>query len=79
MKYDVIIIGSGAGGSAAAYQLVQSGARVLLLEKGTQLPRDGSTLNPDTVMRRGAFLSDDPAGGALQSRWQDQVVRCGAA
>jgi choline dehydrogenase-like flavoprotein len=57
MKYDVIIIGSGAGGSAAAYHLTQTGKKVLLLEKGLQLPRDGSTLDTDTVMRRGAFLS----------------------
>lgn len=60
MKYDVIIVGSGAGGSAAAYQLAQSGVRVLLIEKGTALPRDGSTLDPETVIRRGAFLSDEP-------------------
>ena len=60
MKYDVIIIGSGAGGSAAAYHLTQTGKKVLLLEKGLPLPRDGSTLDTDTVMRRGAFLSDEP-------------------
>ena len=60
MKYDVIIIGSGAGGSAAAYHLTQTGKRVLLLEKGLPLPRDGSTLDVDTVMRRGAYLSKEP-------------------
>jgi choline dehydrogenase-like flavoprotein len=60
MHYDVIIIGSGAGGSAAAYHLTQTGRRVLLLEKGPRLPVDGSTLDVDTVMRRGAFLSDEP-------------------
>ncbi|MFN0316398.1 MAG: FAD-dependent oxidoreductase [Burkholderiales bacterium] len=60
MKYEVIIIGSGAGGSAAAYRLAQSGVRVLVIEKGLPLPRDGSTLDPDAVMRRGAFLSDEP-------------------
>ena len=59
MKYDVIIIGSGAGGSAAAYHLTQTGRRVLLLEKGDALPRDGSTLDVGTVMRRGAFLSTE--------------------
>ena len=59
MKYDVIIIGSGAGGSAAAYHLTQTGRRVLLLEKGEALPRDGSTLDVDTVMRRGAYLSTE--------------------
>lgn len=57
MKYDVIIIGSGAGGSAAAYHLTQTGRKVLLLEKGLPLPRDGSTLDVDTVMRRGAYLA----------------------
>jgi choline dehydrogenase-like flavoprotein len=59
VKYDVIIIGSGAGGSAAAYHLTQTGRRVLLLEKGEALPRDGSTLDVDTVMRRGAYLSTE--------------------
>lgn len=60
MDYDVIIIGSGAGGCAVAYHLTQSGKRVLLLEKGTALPRDGSTLDADKVLRRGMFLSDEP-------------------
>ncbi|MBM3394000.1 MAG: GMC family oxidoreductase [Betaproteobacteria bacterium] len=60
MKYDTLIIGSGAGGSAAAYQLAQGGAHVLLLEKGAALPRDGSTLDPRRVLRDGAFLSDEP-------------------
>jgi len=59
-SYDYLIIGSGAGGAAAAYRLGQSGARVLLLEKGEPLPRDGSTLDPTQVLRRGAFLSREP-------------------
>ena len=60
MKYDVIVVGSGAGGSAVAYHLTQTGRRVLLLEKGMDLPRDGSTLDPEKVLRRGMFLSDEP-------------------
>jgi choline dehydrogenase-like flavoprotein len=60
MHYDVIIIGSGAGGSAAAYHLTQTGKRVLLLEKGEPLPADGSTLDAETVLRGGAFLNDEP-------------------
>jgi choline dehydrogenase-like flavoprotein len=55
--YDYIIIGSGAGGSAAAYNLVQSGASVLLLEKGNELPADGSTLDVTQVIREGRFKS----------------------
>lgn len=48
-RYDVIVVGSGAGGSAVAYRLTQAGKRVLLLEKGGHLPRDGSTLDVKTV------------------------------
>jgi choline dehydrogenase-like flavoprotein len=59
MNYDVIVIGSGAGGSAAAFQLTQDGKRVLLLEKGLPLPRDGSTLDAQKVLRHGAFLSTE--------------------
>ena len=59
-QYDYLIIGSGAGGSAAAYQLAQTGKRVLLLEKGPPLPKDGSTLNVDLVIRQGVFKSREP-------------------
>jgi len=59
-RYDVIIIGSGAGGSAAAYHLTQTGKRVLLLEKGLPLPKDGSTLDAEMVLKRGVFLNDEP-------------------
>lgn len=55
--HDVIVIGSGAGGAAAAYRLVLSGLRVLLLEKGPQLPVDGSTLDIRRVVHNGEFLS----------------------
>lgn len=60
MAYDAIIIGSGAGGAAAAYHLTQSGKRVLLLEKGLALPKDGSTLDVDKVVRRKLFIDDEP-------------------
>jgi choline dehydrogenase-like flavoprotein len=59
-RYDAIIIGSGAGGSAAAYQLTQSGKRVLLLEKGLELPKDGSTLDVEKVAGRKLFIDDEP-------------------
>jgi choline dehydrogenase-like flavoprotein len=58
--HDVVIIGSGAGGAAAAYRLVRAGLDVLLLEKGPQLPVDGSTLDIERVVRRGEFLSHEP-------------------
>jgi choline dehydrogenase-like flavoprotein len=61
--FDVIVVGSGAGGSAATYRLVRAGLRVLLIEKGGPLPKDGSTLDVKTVIRDGAFKSTEV--------WQD--------
>jgi choline dehydrogenase-like flavoprotein len=58
--YDAIIVGSGAGGAAAAYRLVTAGMRVLLLEKGDHLPNDGSTLDVQRVVHDGQFLSREP-------------------
>ena len=56
-QYDAIVIGSGAGGAAAAYRLALGGLQVVLLEKGDHLPTDGSTLDIARVVRDGAFLS----------------------
>ncbi|MEZ5294489.1 MAG: GMC family oxidoreductase N-terminal domain-containing protein [Vicinamibacterales bacterium] len=40
MHYDVIIIGSGAGGGTLAHRLAHAGKRVLLLERGEYVPRE---------------------------------------
>ncbi|MGP3950721.1 GMC oxidoreductase [Streptomyces sp. 7N604] len=38
--YDVIVIGTGAGGGTLAHRLAPSGKRILLLERGGYLPRE---------------------------------------
>jgi choline dehydrogenase-like flavoprotein len=59
-RYDAIIVGSGAGGAAAAYKLALAGLRVVVLEKGHHLPADGSTLDIQRVVHQGEFLSHEP-------------------
>jgi choline dehydrogenase-like flavoprotein len=59
-QYDAIVVGSGAGGAAAAYRLVKGGLKVILLEKGDHLPVDGSTLDVQRVVHEGRFLSREP-------------------
>jgi choline dehydrogenase-like flavoprotein len=57
---DVIVVGSGAGGAAVAYRLAEAGKRVLVLEKGGRLPRDGSTLDVMQVFKEGRFKNSEP-------------------
>jgi choline dehydrogenase-like flavoprotein len=59
-RYDAIVVGSGAGGAAAAYKLALGGLRVVVLEKGHHLPTDGSTLDIQRVVHKGEFLSHEP-------------------
>ena len=40
IRYDVIIIGTGAGGGTLAYRLAPSGKRILILERGDFVPRE---------------------------------------
>ena len=47
--YDVIIIGTGAGGGTLAYTLAPSGKHILLLERGDYVPREKDNWNPRAV------------------------------
>jgi choline dehydrogenase-like flavoprotein len=47
--YDVIIIGSGAGGGTLAYHLAPSGKRILILERGDYVPREKANWDSHTV------------------------------
>lgn len=59
MIYDAVIVGSGAGGCAAAYRLASAGLRVAIVEKGKELPRDATTLDFDRVVHQGLFKSKE--------------------
>ncbi len=58
-NYDVIIIGTGAGGGTLAHTLAPSGKRILLLERGDFLPREMDNWNPDAVFVDGKYISHD--------------------
>ena len=47
--YDVIIIGTGAGGGTLAYHLAPSGKRILILERGDYVPREKGNWDPKIV------------------------------
>ena len=48
-SYDLIIIGTGAGGGTLAYALANSGLRILLIERGDYLPQEPANWQPREV------------------------------
>jgi choline dehydrogenase-like flavoprotein len=63
--YDVIIIGTGAGGGTLAYRLAPSGKRILLLERGGYLPREPENWDSNEVFLKERYLAET-------ERWIDK-------
>ena len=72
-RYDVIIIGSGAGGGTLAHTLAGSGKKILLLERGDFLPREMANWDPRPVFVDGRYISKDTWFGADGEPFQPQV------
>ncbi len=58
-QYDIVIIGSGAGGGTLAYALASSGKRILLLERGDFLPREKNNWDVEDVFVEERYVSKD--------------------
>ena len=58
-SYDVIVIGSGAGGGTLVHRLAPSGKRILLLERGDWLPREPQNWSASEVFVDNRYVSDD--------------------
>lgn len=57
--YDVIIIGSGAGGGTLALRLAPSGKKILMIERGNYLPREKENWDPTDVFVNNRYVSKD--------------------
>ncbi|MBR7833312.1 GMC family oxidoreductase [Actinospica durhamensis] len=55
--YDVIIIGTGAGGGTIAHRLAPTGKKILILERGDYLPRERDNWESSAVFVRGKYLA----------------------
>jgi choline dehydrogenase-like flavoprotein len=51
-RYDIIIIGTGAGGGTMAHALADSPARILVLERGDFVPQEDENWNPEAVWKQ---------------------------
>ena len=66
-RYDIIIIGSGAGGGTIAWGLADSAARILVLERGGAIPQEAQNWDPEAVWKHLRYRVDE--------RWLDRRGR----
>jgi choline dehydrogenase-like flavoprotein len=62
-SFDIIIIGSGAGGGTMARALAGSGARILVIERGAPVPQEQENWSPEAVWKHLRYRAKD--------RWVD--------
>ena len=58
--YDLIIIGTGAGGGTMAHALSASGRRILVLERGDVVPREEENWSPEAVWKHLRYRATEP-------------------
>ena len=63
-QYDVIIIGSGAGGGTLAHKLAPTGKKILILERGHYVPREKDNWSPKAVNLEGKYQTKE--------KWRDK-------
>jgi choline dehydrogenase-like flavoprotein len=62
--FDVIIIGTGAGGGTLAHRLAPSGKKILLVERGSWLPREKENWQSEDVFLTSRYM--------IQEKWVDK-------
>src|SRR2546425_2257554 len=66
-RYDVAIIGTGAGGGTLAYALAPTGKKILVLERGDYVPREKDNWDTRAVNLEGKY--------ATKEVWRDRDGR----
>lgn len=59
IKADLVIIGSGVGGSAIAHQVAGNGAKILILERGDDLPNEPQNNDAEAVFVQSRYKTQD--------------------
>lgn len=58
-RYDIVIIGSGAGGGTLAQRIAPTGKRVLIIERGEFLPRERENWDTKAVFEQKRYLAKE--------------------
>jgi len=62
-RFDIVIIGSGAGGGTIAHALAPTGARILIVERGDFIPQEDENWSPEAVWKHMRYQTTE--------RWLD--------
>lgn len=73
VRYDAIVVGSGFGGSMAASELIDAGWRVLMIERGSWVPRGPRNWSSDAVGPLTPFYSTETPYRAVAGGESDVV------
>jgi choline dehydrogenase-like flavoprotein len=57
--YDIIIIGTGSGGSTMAHKLAITGKKILILERGGFIPKEKENWDPHEVVTKGRYRPEE--------------------
>ena len=71
--YDVIVIGTGAGGGTLVHRLAPSGKRILVLERGDWLKREPQNWRAEDVFIDNRYVSEETWYDATGKAFQPQV------
>ena len=58
-SYEVVIVGSGAGGGTAAYAFARAGVRTLLLERGDFLPQEDENWDAQAIFEKDRYKTKE--------------------
>lgn len=58
-QYDILIIGSGAGGGTLAYKLADSGKKILVLERGGYIPTEKENWESEAVFGAQKYMTEE--------------------
>jgi len=74
--YEIIIIGTGAGGGTLAAKLAPSGKEILLLERGGFVPREKENWDTEAVFVQGRYKANEPWVDARGKEFHPGIHYC---